>query len=768
MIPILYEGTETSFTSNGLGRLADAISCKVIEERNASYELEMTYPVSGVHYDDIQENRIILAQPFDGGLTQPFQIYKITKPLNGIVTVNAEHISYRLNAISVMPFEASTCVAAIAGISTYSSTTNPFSFTTDKDVTADFSVEVPTSARALLCGQSGSILDTYGTGDYEFDRFDVNLWVNRGSDKGVTIRYGKNLADLKNVIDMTNVYTGICPYWTDGETVVTLTEKVILSDYADQFPYNIIKPVDFSSSYESEPTEAQLRTKAEAYIINNEGWKIKNNVTISFVALWNTEEYKDIAPLERVQMCDTVHIIYSKLGVDISTKVIKTDYDVLQERYNSITLGDTYYSLNSYFSEELSESEQHQSSNMQKAIDKATKLIQGGLGGYVVFNTDADGLPQEILIMDADDISEAVNVIRMNMNGIGFSTSGYNGPFNTAWTIDGHFVADYIDTGTLNASLIKAGTIQDSAGLNYWNMETGDFQLSTGAKIGNSTIASASDVDSALTEAESYADAAADALNEALDQEEVFNRLTNDGAAVGIYLSGGQLYINANYINTGTINANLIKTGILEDNSGNTSWNLSTGALTSKKFSIDSTYFSLSDTGAITSIATDGRKLVFDKGTITGFKSDGTQSAALEIGNGYFNIVGQLALNGNVGVSGDTSFVKGITYESDSLGNILTGYTSLNFSALDDVSLTHGTTSRFATVHVSGIVPSGGGAVTLSGTFTYNTDTYALSKSTSTRMVASNISSHNLTYAKAVSSSEGSINSAYGIIQSIS
>ena len=114
MIPILYEGTETSFTTNGLGRLADAISCKVVEEINSVYELEMTYPVDGVHYEDIHENRIILAQPFDGGQTQPFLIYKVTKPINGIVTINAEHISYRLTGITVMPYTASSATAAIA------------------------------------------------------------------------------------------------------------------------------------------------------------------------------------------------------------------------------------------------------------------------------------------------------------------------------------------------------------------------------------------------------------------------------------------------------------------------------------------------------------------------------------------------------------------------------------------------------------------------------------------------------------------------------
>lgn len=663
MIPILYEGTETAFISNGLGRLSDAISCKVVEERNATYELEMTYPVTGIHFQDIQEGRIILAQPHDGGLTEPFEIYRIEKPLNGICTIKAEHISYRLNDIVVMPFNAGTLQEAFASIPSHSATTNPFSFTTDIVSTVDYSLDIPMSVRGMLGGQGGSILDVYGQGDYEFSRWDVILHQDRGADNGVTLRYGKNITDIKNVIDMTNVYTGIVPYWTDGENTVTLPEKVVLSSHTSDFPFYIIKPVDFSSEYEEQPTVAQLRAKAESYVARNEGWKLKNNITVSFVALWNTEEYKHIAALERVQMCDVVHVKYGPLGIDFSTKVVKTDYDVLLERYNSITLGDTYYTLNSYFDEEITNSEEQQTTHMQKAIARATKLIQGGLGGHVVFNVNADGEPQEILIMDTDDISTAVNVIRMNLNGIGFSTSGYNGPFTTAWTIDGHFVADFIDTGTLTANIIKAG--------------------------------------------------------------------------------------------------------VLQDENANTTFNLATGALTSKNLTIDSTYFKLNNAGKITSITADGRKLEMNMGKITGYKVDGTQSAALEIGDGYFNIIGKLALNGVVGVSGSTSFVKAIDYEEASLGNLVTAYSP--------TTVMTGLSSGSASATASGTVSFSGTALVDGKTGTCSGSAYVnLPVSVSitgftpiTSQVGSATSTSTIKYAKAVSASTGAINSADGLIQSI-
>lgn len=782
MIPILYDGTEQSFTSNGLGRLADAITCKVVEERNATYELEMTYPVTGIHFDDIQEGRIILAQPFEGGLTQPFTIYQITKPLNQVVTVKAQHISYQLSGIVVMPYEANSCLSALAGIDSYSSTTNPFNFTTDKRVTAHYEVTAPTSARALLCGQSGSILDVYGKGDYEFNRYDVNLWTNRGADNGVTLRYGKNITDLKNVVDITNVYTGIVPYWIDGEgNTVVLPEKVVLSGHEGDYPFKIIKSVDFSSNWETQPTVEQLRTAAQNYVARNEGWKLKNNITISFVALWNTEEYKNIAPLERVKMCDVVHVVVPKLGIDFDTKVIKTDYNVLQERYNSITLGDSYYSLSTVFSEEITKSEEQQSTHMQQAIARATKLIQGGLGGHVVFNVNADGEPQEILIMDTDDIQTAVSVIRMNKNGIGFSTNGYNGPFHTAWTIDGHFVADYIDTGTLDADLIKAGRIQDNAGNNYWDMVTGDFQLSARAIVGNSTVASKQDVSTgdASTLASANANTAT-AINNydtyTLTQTKVFNKLTNNGQLQGIYMQNGDLYINASYM----------ATGILADVLGNTKWNLQTGKLESKQLSIDSTYFKLSEAGAITSISQDGKKIVVDKGTITGYKSNGDLSAKLEIGDGYFNIAnGVLAIQGVVGVSGSTSFVKSLTTENVTLADIEQQYvTNITGATASSSSVTGNLSTRATTAYFTGTATVDGKTGTCSGTITIpsmdvtgNLTAAAQQISLNSVSVLSGVNvvpvfnpddPWHITGVKSVSASNGSINSQYGIIQSIS
>lgn len=460
MIPILFESNEINFTSNGLGRLSDAISCEVKEQRNGMFELELSYPISGIHFQDIDVNKIIFCKTEPGGNNQQFIIYKRTKPLNGIVTFNAQHVSYLLNSIPCMPFEGSSLVDTMSKIPLNAAITCPFTFSTDIESSVNFTLEEPREIRSLLGGERGSILDVYGQGDYKFDNYQVSLLADRGNDNGVSIRYGKNLTDLEDVLDSTSTYTGICPYWRSSEgDLKTLPEKVIYSPEGTTYPYKIIRTIDFSGDFQDEPTDQQLRARAEQYINSNKGWRLKNNLKVSFISLYDTEEYKNIAPLERVRLCDTVHIVYE--NIDVKAQIIETNFDVLQERYTSIELGDTTYSLAQAVAEAAGvPTEQQVNSRLQKAIEHATKLIQGGLGGHVVFNTNANGEPEEILIMDTDSIETAVNVIRMNLGGIGFSHNGYSGPFETAWTIDGHFVANYIDTGTLDGGLIRADTIQ--------------------------------------------------------------------------------------------------------------------------------------------------------------------------------------------------------------------------------------------------------------------------------------------------------------------
>ena len=348
MIPILYEKTETAFTSNGLGRLSDCIRCIVTEERNGIFECEFDYPVSGVRFDDIQIGRIIACTHDEQGDVQPFDIYAKSEPINGVVTFRAHHISYRLNEITVKPFTAGSCAEALSKIDSQSVTTNPFTFWTNKSVTATFMSEAPRKARAMLGGEDNSILDVYGTGEYEFDKFDVKLYLHRGQDTNVSIRYGKNLVDFNNDEDTSDVYTAIVPYWLGNETVgeesvtvlVTLPEWFLTSGHTVPSGREVIVPMDLSGEFSEKPSVSDLRTRAQSRLASSDGWLPNQTVTINFVQLWQTEEYKDYAPLQRLKLCDTCGVFVPMYNMSLRAKVIKVVYNVLLDRYDSMDLGD--------------------------------------------------------------------------------------------------------------------------------------------------------------------------------------------------------------------------------------------------------------------------------------------------------------------------------------------------------------------------------------------------------------------------------------------
>ena len=528
MIPILFDGKAKSFTSNGLGRLSDAISCRVTEERNGPFELEMEYPIFGNLFDQISEDKIIVASASndsydDGTHNQAFHIYKISRPINGIVTIYAEHISYLLSKMIVMPFTASSVSDAFTKIPQYAAgytvSTFPFSFWTNKTVSGTFKVEEPKAIRPLLGGEGGSILDTYGKGEYKFDNFTVKLYTNRGGNNHVTIRYGKNLTDLKRDTDITNAYVGIVPYWKGQvqsgddyvDEIVTLSEKVIFNtSHQNDFAYAIIKPVDFSSDFDEKPTEAQLRTKAQTYLTNNNGWEIKENLDVSFINLADTVEYQDLAVLQAVNLCDTITVEYPRLGVSTTAKVVKTVWNSLTDRYESVEIGEAKTNLGGYISDEISESTPENMATkgdvdaavadawanfeqeMDDSLEHQRQLINGGLGGYVVIKTNAStGYPEEIVVMNTPKTSTATKVIRINQNGIGMSTG--TGAYNmanskTLWTIDGTFSADNINAGTLNAARIAAksiavgkltGILSDATHSSSIDMDTGTITIGT-------------------------------------------------------------------------------------------------------------------------------------------------------------------------------------------------------------------------------------------------------------------------------------------------
>ena len=482
MIPTLYAPGATTFTTNGRGRLSDAISCYVEENRNGSYELEMVYPVDGIHFSDITHSCIITAKPADGKDKQPFRIYRISSPIDGKVTINAEHISYQLTHIPVNPIETeqTACAQALQALKTNAAEPCPFTFWTDKSSQGSFYVKEPKSIRAKLGGTEGSILDAFGGGEYEWDGYTVKLYQHRGADNGVTLRYGKNITDIEQELNIANTITGIYPYWkgqdgTGGETVVILPEKVIHHANASNFPYQRTIELDCSEKFQTQPTVAQLRAYATQYMSDAGIGVPKVSLNVSFVALWQTEEYKLIAPLERVNLCDTVTVIFEKLGISATAKVVRTRFDVLKDRYEEIELGDARTSLAQAIKAEAENSAQAAARNGQSWL-KAKLLeienqISSATDGNIVFGYDTNGNRTQILAMDTQDLQTAQNVLVINYAGIGGYSGGYgSNNFHLGITTDGKVVAESIDTGTLHAALqianmLKLGGAVDGNGV---------------------------------------------------------------------------------------------------------------------------------------------------------------------------------------------------------------------------------------------------------------------------------------------------------------
>ena len=484
MIPILFPATSTEWTTQGLGALSDAVSCTVTEERNGIFELEMQYPVSGVHFSEMQNRCIILAIPSPYRAAQPFRIYRITKPLNGICTVYAQHISYDLSGVPLNPFTADSAPAAMSGLKSNAATDSLFTFWTDKSTVANFAVTVPSSTRSVLGGQTGSILDVYG-GEYEWDRYTVKLHGKRGQDNGVRIAYGKNLTDIEQDENISNVATGIYPYWadTDGNLVVC-NPKVVPAP--GTYDFTRIVPVDFSQDFETAPTPEQLQARAESYVQANNIGVPTVSISVSFVQLEQTEEYKDLALLEKCDLCDTVTVQFDALGVNAKAEIVKIVTDVLLERYNSVEIGEVRTNIADTIAGQQQEIQKRPTTSaMQQAVSNATDQITGINGGYVVIRKNAQNQPYEILVMDTPDITTAQKVWRWNNNGLGYSSSGYNGPYTLAMTQDGAFVADFITIGVLTANLIKAGVLQSVNGATSLSMETGKliFSLGNGATM---------------------------------------------------------------------------------------------------------------------------------------------------------------------------------------------------------------------------------------------------------------------------------------------
>lgn len=453
-----------SENTNGLGQI-QAIDPLVTEELNGIYELEFNFLQSDLHFKDLKVGGLLKCTVNEQNDEQIFRIYYVSKPINQVVNVKCQHISYDLNKIPVEPFTATGAVNVKNGMVSHMMGSYPFTMETDiTNVTSVFTLDIPRSFRECLGGYEGSILDVFRC-EYEWDNLTVRMLAHRGSDQGVRISYGKNLTDFKQEENVEGVYTSVLGYAVVDE--VTYVGN-IFHKVASGNPK--VKIVDFSSDYSSEgessstPTVSELTDKAQNYA-NRNSIEVPNvTLTISFVPLYQTEEYKNIAPLERVSLGDTVHVFFDKLDVEASSRVIKTVWNVNLNRYDSIELGNTKASLNSVINDAVDEAKQEIVNSLdvdtgfvENQLDELGSLIINGLGLHKTMVELATG-GYRIYLHNKETLAESDVQYVMSASGLLVSTD-YGQTWNAGFDAEGNAVLNSLATITLKALEIVGSTI---------------------------------------------------------------------------------------------------------------------------------------------------------------------------------------------------------------------------------------------------------------------------------------------------------------------
>lgn len=424
MKPRLYEQNEMLFEGGGICALHDAVSCEVTEELNGAFELRMKYPVSGDHFTQLKTGRMILAKPSAWEKPEPFHIYAISKPLMGLVTVYAEHVSYFTNKIVCAPFSASNIAEAVLMLQNSAVNENPFTLSTDMAVVNDLNSNVPITMRHGIIGR---IVSLYG-GEVKCEGWNIRILGKRGADRGFSIRYGGNLVDMKQDEDISGIYDGVYPYYNVEETeetdavYVDLPEKVILLGTHSER----IKPINLTAEFTEEPTEEELRAKTLEYLEKNDINAGVLTIEVEFALLSQTEEYRNIMALEDVRLGDVISVFVPKRGITVKSRCVKTVYDVMCNRYVKVTIGDIgkdiTYSFISYEDRLLSSETRigEQGATIAKLTVK-TSAMSAEISGIAEWIGDEDGgMTKTIATLsakaDANAASIALNAEKITAN----------------------------------------------------------------------------------------------------------------------------------------------------------------------------------------------------------------------------------------------------------------------------------------------------------------------------------------------------------------
>ena len=476
----LYDKNETDFTHNGICILKP-LEATVTEELNGDYSLKVTMP-RGKKEIEIEQ---IIKVPTPKS-QQLFRVYNSDIDMLGNQVFYARHIFYDLLDYFIEDTRPSGSGAlAISKILE----NTPFTGTSDITEQGTAYYQMMNPVKAIL-GADNAFINVWG-GELERDNFNIRMKNHLGTDRGVSIRYRKNLTGLRLQTDLSGVYTKIMPTGLQENghhlaveqaptasqqlaesnlehsvatksRLVCLPEKYVSSPLIDNYVNIKTTRIHYSDiKIDEETSEAQaleMLRNAAAQEFENGLDKPQITATVEFIPLQDTEEYKDFAVLESVYLGDTVKIFHEDLNIELETQIIEYEFNALSKRYNKVILGNANPKYGDTQKKYVEKQKEETTTALEQAIINATQLITGNQGGYIVMSPSEK--PQEIFIMDTPDMNTARKVWRWNFSGLGYSSTGINGPFALAMTMDGAIVADFITTGVLNGALIKAGSVQ--------------------------------------------------------------------------------------------------------------------------------------------------------------------------------------------------------------------------------------------------------------------------------------------------------------------
>ena len=423
---VLYDTKELEFKTLGIGILRDAITVSVTEELNGLFELTMEYPIDGYLFNELKFTRIICCKSSPYSKPQPFRIYSISTPINRTVTINAAHISYDLSGFIVDPFSATNLDETIAGLKNKVYGDCPFEYVHTVNESGNINVSEPKSVRSVL----GEHVSKAYQPDFTFDGLTIIMEDKRGSETGVNVVYGKNLIDINQEENNTNVYTGVYPYWRDEEDNIALLEERVIKT-PGTWNYTKIYPLDLSNEFKNKPTQEEMKAFTEIYIEVYSLGIPEISLSISVLQL-NGTNYEREMLAGKINLGDTITVQFPDAKVNAKARCIKTVYDPLQNRYETLELGDAVRTLADSIistSQDIDDKINAVKESTKEYVDDAVlNATKPKAGSVLLYPNDK---PEALIAMDSTNLTSSQMVWKLNENGLSVSTNGYNGSYTS-------------------------------------------------------------------------------------------------------------------------------------------------------------------------------------------------------------------------------------------------------------------------------------------------------------------------------------------------